>query len=412
VPDSIVERVLATAHRLRWAGWFWGAVALACYLVDLGGQLQLNLTDGDGRAFGDDFVNLWSGARFALDGRAAQVFDFPTFRAFEDALLGGALVPYRYGYPPVHLMLTAPIALLPYVVGLAVWQVGAFAAFAAALRRLVDARTAVLLALVTPAMIVNLIPSQNGTLIAALLGGALCVLDRRPVLAGILIGLISIKPHMALLVPLAFVADGRWRAFWSAAATVIGLAALSILVFGLEPWIGFLTWLDIQRELILERGGWEVWFRMASTFVGMRLLGADIWLAYAVQLAVSAGAAAAVVAVWRSPAPQALKNAVLVVGTLAATPYLQDYDMVVTTFVVVWLFQEARAHPDLAPSRWTVASVLALWLYPVLTAALGYNFSLSLGGPVMVWALAMLTRLTLQAARAPQPAAAPAPAGE
>ena len=68
-----------------------------------------------------------------------------------------------------------------------------------------------LLALAFPAVLVNLGHGQNGFLTAALLGGALVVLDRRPIVAGILFGLLVYKPQFGLMIPLALVAGGHWR---------------------------------------------------------------------------------------------------------------------------------------------------------------------------------------------------------
>ena len=47
-------------------------------------------------------------------------------------------------------------------------------------------RCILLLALAYPAVLINIGHGQNGFLTAALLGGALIILDRRPILAGIL----------------------------------------------------------------------------------------------------------------------------------------------------------------------------------------------------------------------------------
>ena len=48
---------------------------------------------------------------------------------------------------------------------------------------------------------------------AALIAFALVQLDRRPVLAGILFGLLAYKPQFGLMIPLVLIATQRWRAF-------------------------------------------------------------------------------------------------------------------------------------------------------------------------------------------------------
>ena len=55
-------------------------------------------------------------------------------------------------------------------------------------------------------------------------GGGLLLLDRRPVLAGILFGALCYKPHFGMLIPVALAASGRWRAFGAAAASAAASA--------------------------------------------------------------------------------------------------------------------------------------------------------------------------------------------
>ena len=96
-----------------------------------------------------------------------------------------------------------------------------------------------LLALAFPAVFVNLGHGHNGFLTAALLGFALVNLDRRPVVAGILFGLLAYKPQFGLMIPLVLLATGRWRTMLAAAATVAALALAVTLAFGLDTWRAF-----------------------------------------------------------------------------------------------------------------------------------------------------------------------------
>ena len=50
---------------------------------------------------------------------------------------------------------------------------------------------------------------------------SLALIDRRPWLAGVLIGCLAYKPQFGLLIPLVLVASGRWRVFAAAVATVL-----------------------------------------------------------------------------------------------------------------------------------------------------------------------------------------------
>jgi hypothetical protein len=90
------------------------AVALVAYLVDLLRQTRDGLTDGMGRPFGDDFINFWSGPFLAWHQRSAEIYNFSAFHAFEQSVVGASLMGYHYSYPPALLVLTAPLALIPY----------------------------------------------------------------------------------------------------------------------------------------------------------------------------------------------------------------------------------------------------------------------------------------------------------
>src|SRR5947199_372602 len=81
--------------------------------------------------------------------------------------------------------------------------------------------------------------ARNGFLTAALLGGALHLLDRRPWLAGVLIGCLAYKPQFGVLIPIALLAGGRWTTIGAAVATVAALFAVSVLALGGGVWHAF-----------------------------------------------------------------------------------------------------------------------------------------------------------------------------
>jgi arabinofuranan 3-O-arabinosyltransferase len=311
-------------------------VMAVAYVVDLVRQTRDGLTNGDGRPLGDDFINYWSAAVLSAHGRAREVYDWTAFHAFHEILTGSALDFYHYSYPPILLLLTAPLATLPYVPALAAWLISGWLSFFAALRMTMPARHALLLALASPAVFINAVGGQNGTFTAALVGGGLSLLDRRPVIAGLMLGLLSYKPHLGILIPVALLAGRRWQAMAAASVTVVSLVALTLCFYPPEIWTSFAHNAAILRQQILEDGT-GVWHRMVSVFVFCRRLAVDVGPAYALQAVAGLAAAGCVALIWLRDAPRPLANAALVLGTLLATPYLQDYDLVVGAFVVAWL---------------------------------------------------------------------------
>src|SRR5205085_325295 len=169
---------------------------------------------------------------------------------------------------PFFLFVAATLALLPYTAALAVWQAFTLALYLVVTRAIIanaapedrqggdGARPSwLLLAVAFPAVFVNLGHGHNGFLTAALLGTALVVLDARPIMAGVLFGLLSYKPQFGVMIPLVLVATARWRTFASAAGTVALLALVSTLAFGPDIWRAFADSLPFTREVVLEQGG-------------------------------------------------------------------------------------------------------------------------------------------------------------
>lgn len=367
----------------------WSVAALLMYAWDLWGQTRSGLTNGLGRPFGDDFINYWSGAWLTWHGRIADVYNFEAFHLFERALSGPDLLYYHYGYPPVLLLLTAPLALVPYVPGLALWLISSWYAFFRALR-LAAPDMALLLSLATPALFVNAFGGQNGAWSAALLGGGLMLLDRRPGVAGALFGLLVYKPHLGLLLPFALMAGRRWTAFISATATVLILVGASLVLFGREPWLAYSGNLEVLKHFILEDGT-GVWHRMMSVFVMMRHFGFGVGASYVAQ-AVSALIAAVVVvrSWWRNDAME-IRYGLLVLGTFLVTPYLQDYDLVVGAFVVVWLLTLQRRGLISRPVAQLAMGAILVW--PLVNGAVAKLTGFGLGPLVIALLFALFASL-------------------
>ena len=123
-------------------------------------------------------------------------------------------------------------------------------------------------ALAFPAVFVNLGHGHNGFLTAALIGGALLVLDRRPLLAGVLIGCLAYKPQFGVLIPLVLAATGRWRVIAAAAATVVAfVAGHAGSSFGGATWVAFWQSMTLTQRIVLEEGA-TGFHKMQSVFAG------------------------------------------------------------------------------------------------------------------------------------------------
>ncbi len=254
-----------------------------------------------------------------------------------------------------------------------------------------------LLALAVPAGYINTVGGQNGYWTAAFLGGGLALLERRPAIAGVLFGLLIYKPHLGLMIPVFLIAGRQWRAFFAAAATVIVLVGASVLAFGPEIWTDYAGSASKLRQWILEDGK-DVFHRMLSVFVAARRLGLDVTSAYMVQAAIGVAAAALVAVAWYREAPAPIRYSLAVLGTFLATPYLQDYDLVVAAFVVAWLFATPGRFPQ-TPAM--IVSALIL-LAPIFAAPVGKITGIVLGPLFLIPAFLMVAGMAPDAFRRPR----------
>lgn len=345
-----------------------------CYLILLGGALFQGdfLVDRQGRPIANDFVDVVAAGRLALDGDPAAAYDWPVHKQAEVRAVGHDFDNY-YGwhYPPTFLFVAVALAPLPYLAAAIGWLAATFAAYAAALGGILGRRTGLAVALGFPAVLWNITAGQNGCLTAALIGGTLGLLERRPALAGVCLGLLTYKPQFGLLFPLALIADRRWTALAVAALTGATLAALSWLAFGMASWQAFLHWMPITSHVVLGEGRAD-WNRLQSIVGLVRAHGGGERLAWTAQIAVSLAVAFGVTWLWRSRTAFDLKAAALAAGALLVSPYLYMYDLVALAVAVAFLLRFALARGLLAGEIAGLGGASALILiYPYVKTQVG-----------------------------------------
>jgi hypothetical protein len=308
-----------------------------------------------------DFANLWAGGRLASAGDTSTLLDPEAYRAWMRATFTPELPEREWSYPPTMLLLTVPFAQLPLTMAFLVWTSSTLLALWLALRGSGIAIAAAVATVLSPSACVDIIFGQTGALTAALFLGGLLLIDRRPIVAGILIGLLTVKPQLGLLIPICLIAAGRWRVLAVATITTIVLILVTGIVFG---WSVFPLYLEKTAPLM--RAVLEAPFPMPyqangiTLFLATRTLGAAVPLAYAIQLVAGIGAAVLAWKVWRRVEVDiTLRVALVACLALLATPYGYSYDMVAYSFATVVLLQ--RAGWRLKPA------VLLCWLWPGAT---------------------------------------------
>ena len=311
------------------------AQVLAAVVVVVGAHGGL---DFDNRPIGTDFISFWTASGIALSGHPAKVYDVAVQFAAQRAAFGGAPLNYTaFFYPPVFLLICLPLALLPYGWALVAWLVVTGGGMLAGLGRLARQNLATILAF--PALWLNIAHGQNGFLTTALFGGAALCLESRPVLAGVLLGGLIYKPHFLAIVPVVLIAGRRWRTAMVAGVVALGLCGLSVAVFGLAPWFGFLADSALARD-VLEQGG-VGHFKMQSLFAAVRLFGGGLAAAYGAQGLLAVCVAATLAWACRRSADAGAIGAALASGALLASPFLLPYDLVLLAIPLLWVWQSA-----------------------------------------------------------------------
>src|SRR6185369_11142314 len=181
-----------------------------------------------------DFVSFYAAGKLANAGAPELAYNLAAHLAAEEAVTAPGIQYQFFNYPPVFLMICAALARLPYLAGFILFAALTLVFYVLVTRRIVgdSSATTVLVLLAFPAVFWNIGLGQNAFLTAGLFGGATLLIDRRPVMAGILFGALCYKPHFGLLVPLALAAGGHWRAFLAAAASATALVVASLALFG------------------------------------------------------------------------------------------------------------------------------------------------------------------------------------
>jgi hypothetical protein len=286
------------------------------------------IADRHGLPIFTDFGNAWTAGTEALHGHAAALYDPIALAKAQAARFPRLRYAYPYWpYPPTYLLILAPLARLPYQVAFIGWDLLTLTLCLAAVYLIVRRRTAVALALAAPFTAWNLLAAQSGFLTGALVGAALVVLERRPLLAGVFVGCLTYKPQFGILLPLALFAARGWRAIAGAAATTLLLAALSALLFGAGTWAAYPRTIMAQTGLNLFAAEGANWGYLQTVYGLVRSLRIAAQWAWLAQAATALAAAIAVWRIWRSDTAYRLKAAVLSAAVLLATPYAFAYDM-------------------------------------------------------------------------------------
>jgi hypothetical protein len=274
-----------------------------------------------------DFGVMWLSGRLAALHEAARVFDYASFTHAQAELLGAAncKVLWEFSYPPTLLFFTIPFGLVPFATGFLLWSVLLAVFFLGAVYTILRRVNAVIGAPAIDPAVLNLFIGQNAFLTAGLFGFALATLERRPVLAGFFLALLTYKPQFGILIPIALIASRNWRALASATVFTLVLAVTAAITFGSNGWSSFLANMAHRNGSLSADPAFHP--ALDSIYGIVQAAGMGNGIAWAAQGACVVVLAAAIWNVWSRPIPYAIRAALLSIACLLANPYVLYYDL-------------------------------------------------------------------------------------
>jgi hypothetical protein len=374
---------------------------------------QPHRRDGSSGHFNVDFSSQWLMGRMIVEGEGRRLYDRPSIRAVleraypradEDPgqkmsdvdqvmvwLLKGddKIAPETLGgslYPPVHGLFFAPLSLLPprsayrlvQVLNLLLPFVLGWVA-----QRLSGGRVwcpvAALVLFLMPGYSGAIALGQNAQLSLLVLAlGWWQMMRGRPVVAGVLWGLLAFKAVWAVAFFPVTLLTGRWRMALAMAATGFTLVALTLPLVGVQTWFDWLAvcrlasaryehfgiWIIFSRDL---QGLVRRWFFPEPSGVLPNILALGLWFAVS--------ATTVVVALWRRQAVRSDLGpgaALILLGGWLSAFHFMYYDTLLTSLPLLLLFAPPEGK-KLIPCAF-LASLVAcypalMWLNP------GYFFS-------------------------------------
>jgi len=321
------------------------------------------LQDSAGYVVGRDFLNTWFFGKAAFLPDPGRFYDHALYMRWVHETVPQDIVDHLWSYPPSFLLFAAPIGLLPYPLALAVWTGGGLACLYFVVRG-EKLRTIAILG--SAAALFCAIAGQVSFFMAACLIAALRQLDRRPILAGLLIALCTIKPQMGLLIPVLLIASGRWRVLFAAIAGTLGLFLVTSAIWGFQVWQDYIA-LGLPEQFSNTAETQAVLTPWSPTITTMAfLIGLTPKAANLIQFAFTGLAALIIIRTCRRGVMDERRIALFMAASVFAAPYLLSHDLIGVTAAALMLASSATF------DRTGSLQLKAIVLLPVLQMVLGF----------------------------------------
>ncbi len=345
-----------------------------------------------------DFDDFYLAGQLVWRGEIEKAYHFMTLLQMQTSPSGKeTFIPWTY--PPQFDLLVAPFALVPLGLAYALFTAGTLAGYLVTLKRVAANNFLSLLILFFPAIVIAIACGQNGFLTGSLIGLACLGLISGRSLAGLPLGLMIIKPHLAVALAVYTLADRRWGAVLIAGATVAVTSVLATLLLGTGVWTAFAGGVR-EAGIFLEHGFYPL-YRMVSPYAALRTIGLAAPAALAGQ-ALAAILALIAVCVGSARFPPRAGLGIAAISSLLISPYAYDYDLPVAGIGLALLLPDILRYGSelerkalyglcLLAASWGLGQTV-LWS-GAERAEIGDAAPLSLAGVALVLALGLVWRI-------------------
>ncbi len=355
---------------------FYSGLTLVFFLTFAFGFIWFsNFVSPKGYDIVSDLTVFWSASNLALNGHASDAYIVSKLREFVLMFYPDVKETFGWFYPPSFYLLILPLGLLPYVPAYFAFILPTLAFYTLVVLRIVKNTEARWVLASFSGLWINLLRGQNGFLTAAIGGLALLRLEKHPLFSGVVLGLLSIKPHLALMFPVALIAIGAWRTLITAFFSALAILIAGMAILGVDTFPAWIHSLNVARQFT-ENNGPSYWIHMPTIFAFCRLFGASIAVSYTAHILVAVGATSAVWWVWHYCREYTLRAATLTTSTLLVSPYILEYDLTWLALSVAWMSSFSLQH------GWKMGErevMILVWALPLLCSVVAKATTIQLG---------------------------------
>lgn len=331
-----------------------------------------------------DFSVFYAAGRLANADALPLAYDSKAlFAEYADFTAAPKAMETPFAYPPPAASLMAPFAVLPPWPALTAWiaALGLAAALSAwfATRRASGA----VAALIYPGAGATLSCGQTSLFAVPSFALALIWWRTRPLLAGIALGVLIWKPHLALGAGLIALLTRQWRVVAGGIIGALGACLMTLPFVGLESWRAFVAAITLQAGLTAD--GELPLFRMLTAFSAARTFGWETGPALALHACAAIAGMWVVLRLWQAEALW-VRAFALTISAALISPYIYDYDL--GLLALPFAILAAHVATERKARTWTSLAWLALLaLAPIASLTVSVLAKTNFGATVVLMLL-------------------------